>query len=83
MGDRTPTGGHAQRRDVCGWITVRGALCGRQDPYGRPLSEERRVGPGNAYRAISKVQEASCEKSQPTSLQGASCPCLRMTWICH
>ena len=68
---------------MCGWITVRGALCGRQDPYGRPLSEERRVGPGNAYRAISKVQEASCEKSQPTSLQGASCPCLRMTWICH
>ena len=23
--------------------TVRGALCGRQDPYGRPRSEERRV----------------------------------------
>ena len=66
------------------WMdTVRGALCGRQDPYGRPRSEERRVGPGSAYRAISKVQEASCEKSQPTSLQGASCPCLRMTWICH
>ena len=41
------------------------------------------VGPGSGYRAISKVQEASSEKGWPRSLQGASCPHLRMTWMCH